>query len=334
MRKLGLRLLQALAFAGASLLPRALSFESATITVLTVVWSFCCFAALVVASVASRRLPRVRQQTWWSSAALALAAASFLATLHFAMVLGETTIFYDAGQQRMVRGAEYTEAAAARHKDFGETDAQLLANFVGVANDVWTTASLDHAENRLALSGALLILVVGGLAFAALEASGFDDRVAIPFPKDAPKPLIEQRRARQFDVFLSHNSRDKAAVKEVGLRLIARGVLPWLDEWELRPGTPWGPALDKELRRVRSAAVFIGANGRGPWQELETYAMLNEFATRQAPVIPVLLPQLEGAIPEDIPLFLKGMTWVDMRKTDPDPIEQLLFGIRGEKPPP
>jgi len=47
------------------------------------------------------------------------------------------------------------------------------------------------------------------------------------------------------------------------------------------------------------------------------------------PVIPVILPSCT-ATPE-LPSFLEGMTWVDFRKLEPDPIKQLVWGITGEK---
>jgi hypothetical protein len=39
----------------------------------------------------------------------------------------------------------------------------------------------------------------------------------------------------QFDVFLSHNSRDKPVVERVGEKLKRGGIEPWLDKWHLTP---------------------------------------------------------------------------------------------------
>jgi hypothetical protein len=33
-----------------------------------------------------------------------------------------------------------------------------------------------------------------------------------------------------------------------------------------------------------------------------------------------------------LPTFLEGMTWVDFRVSDPDPLDQLTGGITGERP--
>jgi hypothetical protein len=46
-------------------------------------------------------------------------------------------------------------------------------------------------------------------------------------------------------------------------------------------------------------------------------------------VIPVRLP---GAECPTLPVFLDGMTWVDLSATDPDPLDQLEWGITGRHP--
>ena len=107
---------------------------------------------------------------------------------------------------------------------------------------------------------------------------------------------------------------------------------PWLDEWELRPGLPWQPLLEEQIGTIKSAAVFVGKNGTGPWQDMELYAFLRKFAKREGqkcPVIPVILPDCEN--PPELPTFLESMTWVDFRKPDPDPLERLIWGITGER---
>jgi nucleotide-binding universal stress UspA family protein len=131
-----------------------------------------------------------------------------------------------------------------------------------------------------------------------------------------------------FDVFLCHKGEDKQAVKEIGEKLKEHGILPWLDEWELRPGIPWQPLLEEQIERIKSAAVFVGKSGIGPWQQQELYAFLNEFVNRGCPVIPILLPNIPSE--PQLPVFLKGMTWVDFRQPDPDPMERLIWGITGK----
>lgn len=133
-----------------------------------------------------------------------------------------------------------------------------------------------------------------------------------------------------FDVFLSHNSKDKPAVRELAVALDKRGLRSWLDERELIPGRSWISSLDKTIQSVRSAAVLYGPAGLGPWEEPEMEACLIEFVNRKLPVIPVLLP---GA-PEkpELPIFLRALTWVDLRNGLSEAgLEKLVWGIRGRK---
>lgn len=132
-----------------------------------------------------------------------------------------------------------------------------------------------------------------------------------------------------FDVFLCYNSEDMPEVKVIGRRLREEGILPWLDEWELRPGQYWQTELEKQIKRIKAVAVFVGPDGFGPWQDLERQAFLRQFVKRQCPIIPVVLPGC--ANPPELPVFLEGMMWVDFRKPEPDPLEQLVWGITGEK---
>ena len=132
-----------------------------------------------------------------------------------------------------------------------------------------------------------------------------------------------------YDVFLCHNSKDKPHVIAIGERLKERGILPWLDIWEIRPGLRWQKELQRNIKMMKSAAVFIGARGAGPWQELEVESLLQQFARRNRPIIPVILEGRFGS--PRLPAFLSSWHIVDMRKPDPDPFEQLVWGITGEK---
>ena len=136
--------------------------------------------------------------------------------------------------------------------------------------------------------------------------------------------------AQDYDVFLCHNSEDKPSVRGLYQGLVGRRIGPWFDEEHLRPGQPWQRELETTIPRIRTAAVIVGPNGRGPWQDVELDAFLREFVNRACPVIPVLLRDA-GATPV-LPLFLRAFTWVDFRKDNPDPWRQLLWGITGTKP--
>ena len=134
----------------------------------------------------------------------------------------------------------------------------------------------------------------------------------------------------QFDVFLCHNSQDKPAVIEIANQLKANNINPWLDKWHLRPGSSWQDLLEDQINEIRTAAVFVGNSGLGPWEIEEVKAFLRAFVNRKCPVIPVLLPNAPQK--PQLPVFLEGLMWVDFRQHDPEPLGQLIWGITGIKP--
>ncbi|HBL29686.1 MAG TPA: hypothetical protein DD490_22860, partial [Acidobacteria bacterium] len=137
--------------------------------------------------------------------------------------------------------------------------------------------------------------------------------------------------APTFDVFLSHNSKDRTLVRQIKARLQAYGLHPWLDADELRPGLPFQDGLEAAMQTTGAAAVFVGPHGFGNWQKPEIRAFLNQLFNEGKPVIPVLLP---GAPDKpDLGLFLRENTWVDLRAGLSDEgIERLVWGITGTKP--
>jgi CheY-like chemotaxis protein len=145
---------------------------------------------------------------------------------------------------------------------------------------------------------------------------------------DSVRKTIE-KNFMKFDVFLCHNSEDKSIIKSIGNKLKRRGLRPWLDQWELPPGLPWQELVEEQIEEIKSAAVFVGESGLGPWQEMEVRGLLSEFVKRKCPVIPVLL----SYVPKKpiLPLFLREMTWVNFRENTPDPMQQLIWGITGKK---
>src|SRR5262249_31655307 len=107
-----------------------------------------------------------------------------------------------------------------------------------------------------------------------------------------------------YDVFLSYNSKDRDAVREIAQKLTEKGIRPWLDQWELPPGSDFPEELEKRLnsRKFQSAAVFVGPKGGGPWQNEEIKALIIKFVERKFPIIPVIL---SGTTRPRIPLFLQ-----------------------------
>ncbi|HEX7183928.1 MAG TPA: TIR domain-containing protein [Thermoanaerobaculia bacterium] len=141
-----------------------------------------------------------------------------------------------------------------------------------------------------------------------------------------------------YDVFLSHNGRDKPVVELIAERLKGAGIEPWLDKWLLVPGVPWQDGLAEGLRSSASCAVFFGPNELGSWEIQELDEARNRAAVdRSFRLIPVLLPGLPDPFdPNRLPPFVGTRTWVDLRRgiEDERAFEILVNAIRGLPPGP
>jgi Novel STAND NTPase 1/TIR domain/WD domain, G-beta repeat len=139
-----------------------------------------------------------------------------------------------------------------------------------------------------------------------------------------------------FDVFLSHNSRDKPAVEAIAYKLRAAALNPWLDKEQLIPGERWQGGLAGGLRASSTCAVFIGKDDLGNWESEELDVAQNRAANdRDFRIIPVLLPGLPDPFdPSSLPAFLLSRTWVDFRPgiDNASAFRRLVCAIKGIPP--
>ena len=139
-----------------------------------------------------------------------------------------------------------------------------------------------------------------------------------------------------FDVFLSHNGKDKPAVENIA-RLLrdAYNLKAWLDKWHLVPGEAWQEGLEDALDECQTFAVFLGPSGIGPWENEEMRSAISDrVQDKNRRVIPVLLPGAPDNRDLDLPRFLKRATWVDFRSglDDKEALYRLYCGITGQAP--
>lgn len=136
----------------------------------------------------------------------------------------------------------------------------------------------------------------------------------------------------QFDVFLAHNSEDKAQVRAIAEELKLRGLKPWLDDEQIRPGSSFQQEIQQAIPLVKTAAIFIGIKGLGRWQVLELESLVQECVENNIYIIPVLLPGV-NIIPENL-RFLRRYRFVSFLQqvNDVEAFNLLEWGITGNRP--
>jgi len=137
----------------------------------------------------------------------------------------------------------------------------------------------------------------------------------------------------KFDVFLSHNSKDKAEVEKIAKQLLSVGLRPWLDKWNLAPGDTISDALEKAIKTIPCAILCFGPADVGNWHLMEIRAYVEAWAKKEARMIPSILPGVKET--PELPLFVRQTVWVDMRswqKEDDDGFYRLVCGITRHDP--
>jgi len=135
-----------------------------------------------------------------------------------------------------------------------------------------------------------------------------------------------------FDVFLAYHHADGRQVEAVAEKLRKQGLNPWLDVEQIPPGQSFQAVIERDILRVRSAAIFFGLNGLGAWQTAELRTLVSRCVERKLPVIPVLLPGVIS-IPTEL-LFLHELRAVRFVSSvdENEIINQLVWGITVARP--
>src|SRR5690349_19728900 len=96
-----------------------------------------------------------------------------------------------------------------------------------------------------------------------------------------------------YDLFISYAHDDAVPVQQLAEQLVSHGLRPWLDRWDLVPGTPWHAHAVEALRQCPACVVVCGRKPINGWQLREvSVAVEEQTVTRPGSfrVIPLLLP--------------------------------------------
>lgn len=124
----------------------------------------------------------------------------------------------------------------------------------------------------------------------------------------------------QYDIFLSHSSKDKLAVRELAERLKGDGLRVWLDEWEIKPGDSISLKIEQGLESSRTLILVMSSDAfASDWVTLERHtALFRDPTSQQRRFIPLRL--------DDAPLkdILKQFSYIDWREKDETEYLRLL----------
>lgn len=129
-----------------------------------------------------------------------------------------------------------------------------------------------------------------------------------------------------FDVFLSHNTKDKPRVRRLAERLKAAGVRVWLDDWAIKAGDVIALKVDEGLEQSRVLLLCISpAALASGWVALERSTSIHrDPANAGRRFIPLLLGDC------DLPDTLLRYKYVDFREESEASFAEVLANCQPE----
>src|SRR3954451_9414602 len=129
-----------------------------------------------------------------------------------------------------------------------------------------------------------------------------------------------------YDVFLSHNSKDKPRVRKLAEDLRDAGLRVWFDEWVLKPGDDIYLSIERGLEAARAQVLCLSSAALGSeWVTLERSTVLFRDPTNaDRRFFPLLLADCRSETESALPA-----SRVKPAKKPAQPHEAKNFGLAG-----
>jgi TolB-like protein/Tfp pilus assembly protein PilF len=110
----------------------------------------------------------------------------------------------------------------------------------------------------------------------------------------------------QYDVFISHSTKDKAAADAVCAALEARGIRCWIAPRNIQPGADWGESILRAIASVKVVALVLSKNANASTQiKREVERAVHHRRT----IIPLRIENVTPA--QSLEYFLSTAQWLD-----------------------
>lgn len=123
---------------------------------------------------------------------------------------------------------------------------------------------------------------------------------------DSPESAGSAHASPDYDVFVSHSSKDREAADAACRELESRGIRCWMAPRDIRPGANWGESILEAIGRVKVMVLLLSANANAsPQVQREVERAVNKSVV----IIPV---RIENVMPSaSLEYFLSAAHWLD-----------------------
>ena len=115
-----------------------------------------------------------------------------------------------------------------------------------------------------------------------------------------------------------------------------RGVKPWVDEWEIKPGDRFAEKIHNAIQKAEAMVVVLSEHSvESPWVKRELSAGLVREVTGKMKLLPVVLDGLsEGRIPSALQDIQQVRVSADGHDDAAEKINRAMRGLRNPRQPP
>jgi hypothetical protein len=126
-------------------------------------------------------------------------------------------------------------------------------------------------------------------------------------------------------IFISYNHKDAAIARQVDAALIQNDFLVWRDISEIKPGDRIADRITEALTAADYYVLLISqSSSKSEWVRRELSLALELSQTKKLTLVPLLLDDAS------VPLELRGLLYIDLRKSVTEGIEHLVEFFRGQ----
>jgi hypothetical protein len=132
---------------------------------------------------------------------------------------------------------------------------------------------------------------------------------------------------KRYDIFLSHNSKDKPLVEILAEQLRDAALEVWLDQDNLYGGDVLSQEIERAITNSKTVLFCIGGHGLGKWQQFEMNICRGLSIDERLKIISVVLPPLESLPEETEYLALKQELYLKWKIGDSNNLERLIYSV-------
>jgi hypothetical protein len=275
-------------------------------------------AALIIIACAACGLVKNVRPIVWTSLSIAAAAAG-IGLLVAQMDANASCVATYDGRLTLI-GRRYTKAGADyANRNAGASAKDLLLDAGGVADRIWTAASISSCRFWLAWGGPLAVTLFAGALAALIAQRGF--RFRAPSPAATP-PRATPGAPPTYDAFLSyrHAEPDTANASALLEALESRGLRVAIDARDFAPNQHFLSEMERCIRESRFVLCVITPRyiDSDNCSEEAIITKTLDMADRRKRLVPLLFEAV------DLPVWLHGLVGIDFTPSARiDPLERL-----------